>query len=578
MNRCGIGWHLVLGVALFLAPALAGAAEISPIRLDDFEGGLQGWRFVGGEEFPGAKGEMALDSEIAHGGKHSCRLRADFRGGGAYVGVWRDLASLKGLEFKELRFWVKASGVARIGFRINDSTGQCHQTKSIRLPGTIEWQPVVLKLSDLVGGEHWGGANDGKWHGPATGFGFNIGKDGLASGAAQGTLHLDDVELVPGTVFEGHPTVLACVANPARCRPGFGSRITYRWLAEPMGHDYKAFVHVRGPRGEMAIQADHDLPVSTAIWSGPVEYAKTLVIPEQLPDGEYRIVLGLYDPRASDRGWDRQTLKCGEGVHCSEEGAYQVGTIVVDSKMPVPKLPAPTLSLDGYQMTFNEEFDDLSVSAWGPGTRWIAHTPNAKDFGDARFTDPSPGFPFTVEKGILRIEASKKDGRWRSGLLASVDPKGRGFSQKFGYFEARAKFPKSPGMWPAFWLLGVTSLTDKNQPTPEIDVVEQYGVHPKALHATLHVWRPNGTHWAEGDVFIAPGMDEDFHKYGVKVEETDITWYFDGIEIFRQKTPNEAKVPLYLLVNLAMGSGWPIDKAVSPSYMEVDYVRAYQKR
>ena len=73
-------------------------------------------------------------------------------------------------------------------------------------------------------------------------------------------------------------------------------------------------------------------------------------------------------------------------------------------------------------------------------------------------------------------------------------------------------------------------------------------------------------------------MTEGFHNYGVMVEEADITWYFDGIEIFRQKTPEEAKVPLYLLVDLAMGGGWPIDKAVNPSYMYVDYVRVYAQR
>jgi hypothetical protein len=28
---------------------------------------------------------------------------------------------------------------------------------------------MVLKVRDLVGGEHWGGANDGKWHGPRKG-------------------------------------------------------------------------------------------------------------------------------------------------------------------------------------------------------------------------------------------------------------------------------------------------------------------------------------------------------------------------------------------------------------------------
>ncbi|HEX2972702.1 MAG TPA: family 16 glycosylhydrolase, partial [Tepidisphaeraceae bacterium] len=85
-------------------------------------------------------------------------------------------------------------------------------------------------------------------------------------------------------------------------------------------------------------------------------------------------------------------------------------------------------------------------------------------------------------------------------------------------------------------------------------------------------------HWAQGDLFAAPGLTDDFHTYGVMVDEANVTWYFDGIEIQKQKTPQEAKVPLYLLVNLAMGGGWPIDKAVSPSYMYVDYVRAYAKR
>jgi hypothetical protein len=33
-----------------------------------------------------------------------------------------------------------------------------------------------------------------------------------------------------------------------------------------------------------------------------------------------------------------------------------------------------------------------------------------------------------------------------------------------------------------------------------------------------------------------------------------------------------------LLVNLALGSGWPIDKTPSPSYMYIDYVRAYAKK
>jgi hypothetical protein len=329
------------------------------------------------------------------------------------------------------------------------------------------------------------------------------------------------------------------------------------------------------PDGKMAFQDDHEPPVATSQWSGRVEYENTLVVPTDAPVGEYKIVAGLYDPK----GGARQTIKTGAGVADAGENAYQVGTLKLAADAPVPELGPPTLNLDGYRVTFDEDFNDkeLSVSAWGPGTRWIAHTPYAGDFGDARFANPTKDFPFTLESGILRIEARKTGDRWQSGLLASVDPKGNGFSQRYGYFEMRAKFPKGPGTWPAFWLLGVPKLKDKSVTQIEIDVVEQYGVHPNALHTVVHLWYPDKKHKADAGRFIVSGMADDFHRYGVLVSADFITFYFDGVELRRVKTPEEARVPLYLLVDLALGSGWPIDKTPNPSFMYVDYVRAYSK-
>src|SRR3546814_11937199 len=65
------------------------------------------------------------------------------------------------------------------------------------------------------------------------------------------------------------------------------------------------------------------------------------------------------------------------------------------------------------------------------------------DFGATKFTDPSASFPFTTRDGILTIKMRQDPGGeiWRSGLLASADPKGNGFAQKYGYFEIRAKMP-----------------------------------------------------------------------------------------------------------------------------------------
>jgi hypothetical protein len=81
------------------------------------------------------------------------------------------------------------------------------------------------------------------------------------------------------------------------------------------------------------------------------------------------------------------------------------------------------LELSNYKMTFDENFDRLDVSAWGPGTRWIAihHGTVISEMHSFQIRR------VTVENGILRIEARRgRDGKWRSGLLASNDPRANG--------------------------------------------------------------------------------------------------------------------------------------------------------
>lgn len=238
---------------------------------------------------------------------------------------------------------------------------------------------------------------------------------------------------------------------------------------------------------------------------------------------------------------------------------------------------AAPFDLTGYVQTFREDFNDLDVSAWGPGTRWIAHTPWNGDFGDAVFVDPAPGFPFTTQDGVLRIEARKgADGKWRSGLLASVDQKGAGFSQQYGYFEMSAKFPAGEGVWPAFWLIGRTE-----QNTAEIDVVEHYGAFPERYTASVHVWDrkdPSLSKSKHSRIPVTKGLlSSGFHTYGVSVEEDFIGFYFNRREVWRTETPREHRRPLYLLVDLGLGGGWPIENAPNPSFMYVDYVHAWRK-
>lgn len=379
-------------------------------------------------------------------------------------------------------------------------------------------------------------------------------------------------------------TIGLIVLRPAAAPAGAAFEMRYNWQAvKPTGTPFKVFVHIIDDQKRMILQADHTPPVGTSTpgWQGMITYERRFVIPEHIKDGRYRIIAGLYN----DSG--RAPLTAGQGVTLFGEGSFQVGTLTVDSKAPWPKADtdkAPSLDLAGFELTFREEFDGpLDVSAWGPGTRWIAHTPWAGDFGDARFADPGKDFPFTIKDGILRIEARKdKSGKWSSGLLASNDPRGNGFSQQCGYFEMRAKLPPGPGVWPAFWLCSSYNRKDKTagqDGSVEIDVLEYYGRTPCSFTATVHVWRPK-PHRSEGRTITTKPYEVStgFHNYGCLVETQWITMYFDGVEVWKAKTPPEHNKPLMVLLNLALGPGWPIDKTPNPSIMEVDYIRVYAQK
>lgn len=230
--------------------------------------------------------------------------------------------------------------------------------------------------------------------------------------------------------------------------------------------------------------------------------------------------------------------------------------------------------------TFTEDFNTLSVSAYGEnGSRWIAHTPWNGDFGDAAFADPQPGFPFRTQDGILEIEARKDAaGKWRSGLLASATPTNSGFAQRYGYFEMRAQLPPGPGLWPGFWLNANQPHSDP-KPGVEIDVIEYYGQFTGAYHSSVHVWEkanPKSSRELDHITKVPPGsLTSGFHTYGVDVEPDWITFYLDRRETWQVATPAELKDSLMVLVDLAMGSGWPIDRTPDPSIMKVDYIHVF---
>lgn len=250
----------------------------------------------------------------------------------------------------------------------------------------------------------------------------------------------------------------------------------------------------------------------------------------------------------------------------------------------VSSAPGPSCALRPvFIEDFNEDtapdrrIETISSSRIGPA-RWTAHTPWNGDFGDARFLDPLPGGPFKIKDGVLSITASKDaDGHWTSGLIAAADATGTGAGTRYGYFEARMKLPPGPGTWPAFWLAALKPVAGSDR-NVEIDVIEYYGQFAFAYRPAIHVWYKDEskTRGKDQKIDVPDGsLVQDFHTYGVDVSPQAIVFFLDRKPVWSQPTPAELDGPLYPLVDLALGSGWPIDRTPNPSTLLVDYVHVY---
>lgn len=163
---------------------------------------------------------------------------------------------------------------------------------------------------------------------------------------------------------EAQTTALPATATPATVTPGGKLEIQYKWDAQQpyADKDYKVFVHFRKEgENKVAFQDDHGLPVKTSSpeWKGTIQYNRTLTVPEKATDGNYIIVVGLYDKTG------RAALKAGEGVKALGGNSCQVGSFTVkDARTgiqaatitPAEATPGSTVKI-GYAWTAPEPLD-----------------------------------------------------------------------------------------------------------------------------------------------------------------------------------------------------------------------------
>ena len=175
------------------------------------------------------------------------------------------------------------------------------------------------------------------------------------------------------------------------------------------------------------------------------------------------------------------------------------------------------------------------------------------------------------------VEGSRK---YLSGLITSA----QSYNVTHGYFEARLKFPKGQGLWPAFWLLNRQYV----ERFPEIDIVEFLGHKTDTVHHTMH-WIDTFSSEQHVNVSsptyetIGSDFTTNFHTFGLAWDPKKVSFYVDG-ELVHEIVDSEFFIPnqsMYLLLNLAVGGTWPgaPDENTSfPASYDIDYVRAYERR
>src|SRR3974390_1023714 len=72
-------------------------------------------------------------------------------------------------------------------------------------------------------------------------------------------------------------------------------------------------------------------------------------------------------------------------------------------------------------------------------------------------------------------------------------------------------------------------------------------------------------------------ISQGWHVYASLIHGDLIHFYFDGIEVFNAPTPASAKLPSYVMVDFALGGGWPITglNKTTTYHMRVGHVRCW---
>lgn len=285
---------------------------------------------------------------------------------------------------------------------------------------------------------------------------------------------------------------------------------------------------------------------------------------------------------------------------------YNKGGIKWNTGLENTPVPAQLQELN-MALTFSDDFKTMpAISATGKDsngnrTTYTSHKPDYQDYGDALFASYEGAYnPFKQIDDYLKITTTKYDEKlpssvdyWQryytTGFLSSLGDDGQGFKTKGyadQYFECRFFIGANPEQWPAFWTLSSLNGTS----TDELDIIEAYPPTLNGYSIATHQWNYNtglgggkGVNTEEVLGGLQGNIAMGFHTYGCLITEEYTYYYFDNVEVYREKTlPYSWRDGNYFLVNNAMqlkafADGYGFDRYGNQSDMYIDWIRVFEQ-
>ncbi|KAA1420798.1 glycoside hydrolase family 16 protein [Nocardioides humilatus] len=255
-----------------------------------------------------------------------------------------------------------------------------------------------------------------------------------------------------------------------------------------------------------------------------------------------------------------------------------------------PLLTKP--SGETWECTFVDAFDGSALDA----EKWITQDTSRTGFKSA-LTCYRGDDNVAVADGELVLEArdvgapmncDNPYGAFRTRYTGGIIGTRTHFSQTYGRFEVRAKFPPAsqPGLHGGFWMYPEAMTYGKWPASGEIDVAEWWSNDPTLVLPTLH-YNGRNPHADSGWGCRVDDVTE-FHTYAAEWFESVIRFLIDGQICFvrrwlptaPQVAPQPFDKPFSLILNMGVGTATGTN-AVSPATplpaaFTVDYVKAWQ--